>query len=586
MTHSDSTRPPLSLCFRYLIAAFGALLIAATEARAAEPDAAARARALDLQESEVLGESASRPGAAPAAAPTPPASPNSVQPASAPPSPPVGSKAGEGGGQAAGRVRAVYLPDSERQRIRDEVREEVLQTARRENWSQPNAIPEWVRGLQFSGDLMVRGEGDFYGSNNVSLIYNFQAINGGPPVNFQRQPPAPLFVPFVNVTEDRVMPRLRLRFGINARVSDELLVGLRLATGSAANPVSTNQTLGNGFNKFSFLVDRAYLRYTPGDDWNLTIGRGPNPFVTGVDLVWDRDLSFDGLNLQWLHEAGSRQWRAATGAFSVENTDPNYPSNAIIKLSSHDKWLWGTQLELTQQWQERYSLRGALAYYNFVNVKGEVSQPCEFVASDKVPCNSDDTRPAFVQKGNTMFALRDLIVANPSDAQFQYFGLSSAFRVGVATLSFDAGVAGPVHAALDLEYARNFAFDAVRIGQTLPVNNLSVCTSVQPSDCNQRFDGGKDAYQAQLRIGHPVVRDPWRWQATLGYRCIESDALLDAFTDSDFHVGGTNAKGFYVGGVLGFARNASLGLRYSSATEVSSAPLAIEVLQLDVNVKF
>ena len=76
------------------------------------------------------------------------------------------------------------------------------------------------------------------------------------------------------------------------------------------------------------------------------------------------------------------------------------------------------------------------------------------------------------------------------------------------------------------------------------------------------------------------------WQAYFGYRHLERDAVLDAFTDSDFHLGGTDAKGYFIGGNYGLNKNASVGLRYLSADQIDGPPLAIDVLQVDLNAKF
>ena len=61
---------------------------------------------------------------------------------------------------------------------------------------------------------------------------------------------------------------------------------------------------------------------------------------------------------------------------------------------------------------------------------------------------------------------------------------------------------------------------------------------------------------------------------------------MDAFTDSDFHLGGTNAKGYTLHGSIGLGRNTSLQLRWLSATEVSGPPLAVDVIHVDLSAKF
>ena len=62
--------------------------------------------------------------------------------------------------------------------------------------------------------------------------------------------------------------------------------------------------------------------------------------------------------------------------------------------------------------------------------------------------------------------------------------------------------------------------------------------------------------------------------------------MIDAFTDSDFHLGGTNATGYYFGGRYAFAANTTLGVRWFSAKQIEGLPLAIDVLQVDVIASF
>ncbi len=62
--------------------------------------------------------------------------------------------------------------------------------------------------------------------------------------------------------------------------------------------------------------------------------------------------------------------------------------------------------------------------------------------------------------------------------------------------------------------------------------------------------------------------------------------MPDAFTDSDFHLGGTNAKGYFIGGAFAPYRNVTIGGRWLSANEIVGDPFAIDVLQLDLNVAF
>jgi hypothetical protein len=77
-----------------------------------------------------------------------------------------------------------------------------------------------------------------------------------------------------------------------------------------------------------------------------------------------------------------------------------------------------------------------------------------------------------------------------------------------------------------------------------------------------------------------------QWNVLAGYRYLESDAVLDAFTDSDFHLGGTNSKGYFIGGQYALFDGVLFGGRWMSANEIAGPPLAIDVLQVDLVAKF
>jgi hypothetical protein len=82
------------------------------------------------------------------------------------------------------------------------------------------------------------------------------------------------------------------------------------------------------------------------------------------------------------------------------------------------------------------------------------------------------------------------------------------------------------------------------------------------------------------------VVERWDWNLFVAYKYLESDSVLDALTDPNFHLGGTNAKGFILGGDLGLARNLYLAARWFSATQVSGVPYSNDVLQVDLNARF
>jgi hypothetical protein len=275
--------------------------------------------------------------------------------------------------------------------------------------------------------------------------------------------------------------------------------------------------------------------------------------------------------------------------FALESTDTHFPSKTQFKVGSHDKWLYGLQLGGDWRGKDGLSVRGSLAYYDFTNVQGELSSPCD-AWTDSVACDTDHTRPAFVQKGNTMRLLRNVTVepgadpTKPSPA-FEYYGLASPYRIAELSTTIDKAMSGNLHTQLDVNVVKNLAFNSAGIYRKDPLNNLSACPQNNQL-CQQTFIGGDMGYQLQLRVGYPQIRAYGQWNTLLGYRYVESDAVMDAFTDSDFHLGGTNSKGYYLGGSVGFSKNSWLSARWLSATEVEGEPFAVDVLQLDVNTRF
>jgi hypothetical protein len=93
-------------------------------------------------------------------------------------------------------------------------------------------------------------------------------------------------------------------------------------------------------------------------------------------------------------------------------------------------------------------------------------------------------------------------------------------------------------------------------------------------------------YQARLTVGRREMLTRNDWQVYAAYKYLERDAVLDAYTDSDFRMGGTDAKGYILGANWGIDKGTWLGLKWLSADPISGPPLKIDVLQVDLNARF
>ncbi|WP_428423392.1 putative porin [Methylibium sp.] len=429
-------------------------------------------------------------------------------------------------------VRVPYVPEFVRKEIKDELRQELVAQAQSEGWAGPGAVPDWVRGLRWEGDLRLRLQGDSFAASNAPAV-NIAATNSS------------RSVVLANTTEDRQRMRVRARMGVTAAVDEHWSGGVRLTTGSLTDPVSSNQTLGNYDNRFVAAFDRAYVRYRHGDAFNVVAGRFGNPWF-GTDLVWANDLSFDGVAAQWTPKINdSLSGFLTLAALPIQE----------VELAG-DKWLFGAQAgaDLANLWGGISGKLG-LGVYSYSNIVGQPSPPSSSL--------NEYTAPAFAQKGNTYFNIS-------SDAARPLLGLASDYRILNLTGSFDIPAVAGKHVLLTGDFARNFGFDrsavAARVG-----------SDVEPM---------VTAYQVRVAFGDADVKQARDWQVFAAYKRLERDAVLDAFTDSDFRLGGTDAKGFVIGGSYGLGKNVAANLRFLSADTISGPPLSVDSLQFDLTLRF
>lgn len=477
-----------------------------------------------------------------------------------------------------GDVHVHLIPESEKQKMEADVTAKVLETERTQNYGRPGAYPDWLNRISLFGDFRFREQYDYYNPGNAPFI-NFQAINSGSPFDVSAGNTS--LPPTVDDTVNREQPRIRVRFGLHADVNDLLTTTFRFASGNTTNPVSTNQTLGADFNKYTFVIDQAFVDFHPAgfDGW---LGRLPKPFVSTNLVFWD-DLSMDGVAARYqLNWFDSVRPFLTLGAFSVENTALDYPTYSISKIASRDKWLYSAQLGVDLKMGDTIKSTTAVAYYAWHDLQADTSDPC-LATTSAIPCDSDNTRPGFIQKGNTLFPIRTLITdpSNPNGPQYQYFGLASKFNILDVVSSWDFAATAATHVVFTGDFARNMAYHAAHIASLNPVNNIG---------SNGQWQGGDKAFQIQLLVGTPLITEQWQWSLLGGYKRVESDAVVDAFDDPDFFqtqgVGGTNDRGYFIFGSLGLLKNTWASVRWFSAQEITGPPLRVNTVQLDLNTSF
>jgi hypothetical protein len=457
-----------------------------------------------------------------------------------------------------GAVRVPYVPQIVKDEIAKQVAEEVkpavvadvVKEAKGEKWGVPGALPDWLTRTRISGDLTLREEGIFYAGDNAPE-YNYFAINqaGGIAQAGENA--------FLDTTENRFRFRGRARLAVESDLSDSITTGMRIVTGNTADLVSESQTL-DGTAPYAFGLDQLYIRLDERDQtrfpWlSMVGGRFLNPYQTPTDLIFHKDLTFTGL--------------AATGRFGFDDVDGPGQSHVFLTVGGHqlqeiefsaqDKWMVASQLGAELRFDDTQRLRVAAGYYDFFNVTGRLNPTDE-------PGLYNYTAPTFMRFGNTLFNIAN----NPSNTT-QLYALAAKYRLADLNATYTYAV-GKYTATVTADAVRNFGFNATEVE-----DNTGYYVAPRTK-----------GYQAELGFGYPTVLVAGDWRGRVGYRYLQRDAVIDGYTDSDFHFGGTNARGYYLIVDYGLSTRLWMRLKYLSANEIDGPIYSVDTLQIDMNTRF
>jgi len=445
-------------------------------------------------------------------------------------------------------VRVQYVPDIVKNEMKEDIKKEVMKNLNYKAGTRLG-MPEWIDHLKWEGSLRLRAESDKFPEGNP-IADNFNIANG---------------TKLNNTTEDRNRLRIRAQLGVKAEINDWMTAGIRMTTGGLDDPISPNQTQETASGKYTIGLDRAYMNAKIKPWLNVVGGRFSNPWFS-TDLMWDPDLAFDGVAASFTPAINDQLSGFVTfGAFPIDEIEQSATSQA------KSKWMYGSQAGINWKFNGKSNAKLAVALYDFKNVEG-VSNG--LIVGAAAPFNG--TVPVFRTKGNSTFDINN----TPLN---ELYGLSSKFRDLNITGQIDLAEFDPVHIVLTGDYIRNIGFDSQDIANRTGFGLNSV--KMPKKQVN--------AYQLKLAVGMPETYQAGQWNAFAAYKRLEADSVLDSFTDSDFYLGGTNAKGWLLGGNYGLDKNTWLTARWFSADEISpptttavQPPLSIDVFMIDLNTKF
>ncbi|MCI4644722.1 MAG: putative porin [Hyphomonadaceae bacterium] len=458
--------------------------------------------------------------------------------------------AAEAAENAPDTIDVPYIPQTVREEIENNVRADVIETAKTEGWVAPNVIPDWVNKVKISGDFRARYQREDYpesvlGPNGELIDGNFPYFPDAAEINRLGGVTDADGFPLINSTEDSSRPNYRARIKFEAGIGDNVTVGLRLASGDNDGAVSTNSTFGDYYYKKSIWIDQAYVDVSPLEGVNLIAGRMPNPFFS-TNMLWDEDVNPEGLAL-----AADYEINDSVSVFGVGGVFPLQQRDFF-----DDSYLYAGQIGAKGLFAERLEIEGAVAYYMFDNVQS-MKNP------DDGSRINDWSAPTYLANGNSLFNIR-------TDGLTTLAGLAAEYELMAATLRM-ALRDGDRRYGLIGEVVKNDALDEDEI------TALRGEPGVEPGDTGWHVKGF---------AGYPVISERGQWRVEAGYRHVETDAVLDIFTDSDFALGGTDVEGYILKGDVGIYENTSIGAAYLSSDAINRPPFSLDIFQVNLNVHF
>jgi hypothetical protein len=294
--------------------------------------------------------------------------------------------------------------------------------------------------------------------------------------------------------------RLRVRFGVDAQLNDNVKAVVRLGTdgygsdktGNGGDPASNNQDLNNGASKKGIFLDLGYIDWNifgPADsELHVLAGKMTNPFITmNDDTVWDPDVTPEGLAVKGQVDLSPVTLLGNAGYLIVNNQNS--------ASATHDQTiLYGIQGAVKYEFCPEVALTLGISDYYFNGIKGSSVALVDIMGKAK----------SKTYYGNDVTAS----------------GSSTNFTDG-----FD--VVQPF-ATLDM-------FPTV-CGQVVPISVYA-----QGVDNVLANSLGK-GYMYGITLGK--ARNPQTAEFGVSYAKLQRDCTLGMWTDSDRWGGGTDGEGY------------------------------------------
>ncbi len=330
--------------------------------------------------------------------------------------------------------------------------------------------------------------------------------------------------------------RFRLRYGFETKPNELMKVAFKMASGenktNGPEQTSTNQSFTNfGQNKHIW-IDQAYVDFTPFAQTDWLVAKDLR-MIGGkfANPYYTTDMVWDGdIN----PEGGVLKLTPTIGSVNYFLTFGFHPLGESSS-DSNDPKLYAFQLGMGTKVFGR-DIKLATAYYNYDDIKGQ--------AWNTYSANYTPTINNSLSGTSLLY-------------DFNIFQINGEFSPFDITMSL--------------------------VNQVMPFTVLFDYANNTADHVKQ-----KTAWLIGTKLGK--AKDKGTFELFYNYREIGQNAVLATVNDSDFHLGGTAAKGHKFGVVYAVMPNSTLGLNYLITdpykNNASGTSKHIDVYQLDWVTKF
>ncbi len=323
------------------------------------------------------------------------------------------------------------------------------------------------------------------------------------------------YEPFLQAQQTtRQRQRVRARLNLTGNITDELYGGFTIASGTLDDPISTNQTLTNFFNRKTVGFDRFFIQWTPkwlNNHATFGLGKFVYPWLR-TGLTFDPDLNPEGLYARLNWEFKSEFFKGISlVAFHLpflERTGST-SSTTGVRADALDGFVAGGQLQTRWKFGDRVTLGLHIAGINFVNA--------DFIAQAHVP------NPATASLASALVGNTPTTNSLRTNAAGQVVGYASRFLYldTLATIGINTG-----HSRWPVNINLNF------VNNTRAQNIIQNNTAVPTGTAHNRE---RSAYLADFQFGR--LNEKKDIQFGYIYTRIERDAVIGAFSESDMRAG-------------------------------------------------